>query len=115
MRELSIVSEMIQVAQQKVMHSGVRGRITRLQLLIGRLSSTRPEAVLSAFALLAPGTELEDAYLDIERPSGVCCCKGCGARTEADKAFQICPKCGSYEVDLQGGRELRLSLIDVET
>lgn len=113
--ELSIVLEMIQVAQQKVVHSGVRGRITRLKLLIGRLSSARPEAVLSAFALLSPGTELEGAYLDIERPAAVCHCKGCGARTEADGTFQICPKCGSYEVDLQGGRELQLSLIDVET
>lgn len=115
MHELSIVQTLIEQVEQEVDRAGARGRVTRLELIVGRLSGVNPDAMRFAFEMLAPGTIMEEAQLHVTEPGAACCCRSCGARTEIDELMLQCPECGSEEVSIEGGRDLVLQSIDVET
>jgi len=112
--EVSIVEALIEQVEKEVARSGHRGRVARLELVIGRLSGVNADSIRFAFEMLAPGTMVEAADLEIAEPKAFCCCKGCGARTEIDELFIRCPACGSGEISIDGGQELLLQTIDLE-
>ena len=114
MHELSIVQTLIEQVQEEVQRSGVNGRVTRLELVIGRLSGVNSDAMRFAYEMLAPGTVLQEAELHVTEPGATCVCHDCGARTEIDELAVRCPECGSDEVSIEGGRDLVLQSIDVE-
>jgi hydrogenase nickel incorporation protein HypA/HybF len=113
MHELSIVEALIEQAQREVKRAGQDGRIRRLDLVIGRLSGVHCESIRFAFDLLAPGTPLEGARLQITQPKATCCCRTCRARVEIDEVVVQCPECASGEVTIEGGRDLLLQSIEL--
>jgi hydrogenase nickel incorporation protein HypA/HybF len=112
--ELAIVDALIQQVQSEVDRAGAKGRVMRLDLVVGRLSGVYPDAVRFAFEMLSPGTILEAARIEIEEPRAVCCCAACGERTPIDDLFGTCPKCESPNISIEGGQELLLQSIEVE-
>jgi hydrogenase nickel incorporation protein HypA/HybF len=114
MHELSIVEALIEQVQREVQRAGQRGRVQRLELSIGRLSGVSCDSLRFAFELLAPGTLVEEAKVSIHQPKASCRCHACGAVSEIDEISVRCPKCGSMEVVVEGGRDLLLQSIDLE-
>lgn len=114
MHELSIVEAVIEQVQREVRRSGHKGRVTRLELVVGRLAGVNVEAIRFAFEILAPGTLLEAADVRIARPGAVCSCRACGRATEIDDLVAQCPACGSADVTFEGGRDLLLQSIDLD-
>lgn len=114
MHELSIVDALIEQAQEEVERAGHAGRIRQLDLTIGRLSGVNCDSIRLAFELLSPGTPLEGAQVQIAEPRATCRCHGCHARVEIDELTVTCPRCGSTEVSIEGGRELLLQSIEIE-
>ena len=70
MHELSIVDAMIEQVKAELTRAGASGRVTRIDLVIGRLSGVCPDAVRFGFEVLARDTELESAEIVIRRCSG---------------------------------------------
>lgn len=114
MHEVSIVEALIEQAQTEVKRSGHDSRVTRLEVVIGRLSGVNVDSIRFAFQLLAPGTLLETAQLDIAEPKAACCCRTCGVETEIDQLAVQCPQCGSGYITIEGGQDLLLKTIDLE-
>ena len=114
MHEVSIVQALIEQVDQEVTQAGHPGRVVSLDLTIGRLSGVHPDSIRFAFELLTPSTFLEGAVLRIEEPQAVCCCKTCGVQTPIDELILECPRCGSVEVSIEGGRDLVLQSIELE-
>jgi hydrogenase nickel incorporation protein HypA/HybF len=112
--EVSIVEALIDQVGREVAARGHSGRVTKLGLVIGRLSGVHVDAVRFALELLAPGTLLESAEVHIDQPKAVCCCTGCGARAEVEELVARCPGCASADVTIEGGRELLLGTIELE-
>ncbi len=114
MHELAIVDALIEQVQQEVQQSGVRGRVTRLDLVIGRLSGVCPDSIRFAFEMLARDTVLETAEIRIEEPAAVCPCLACGSKTEIVDLGAVCPACSSPNVSIEGGQDLLLQSIELE-
>lgn len=114
MHELSIVDALIDQVGRELDRAGQPGPVLRLELSIGRLSGVHGESLRFAFGLLAPGTRVENAEIVIQEPKAVCRCRACSARVEIDDLVVQCPRCGSDEVAIEGGRELMLQSIEVE-
>jgi hydrogenase nickel incorporation protein HypA/HybF len=112
--ELSIVEALLDQVEQEVKSSGQPGRVTALDLTIGRLSGVSTESLRFAFQLLAPGTLAEAAELRITEPRAACRCRACGAQTPVDELVVRCPRCGSGDVLLDGGRDLRIESIELD-
>jgi hydrogenase nickel incorporation protein HypA/HybF len=71
-----------------------------------------PDAMRFCFELLAEGTPLEGARLEIEEPAGVARCGSCGDDFTLPDLVLLCA-CGSADVTLLAGRELRITSLEV--
>jgi len=107
---------LIEQVKETLAEAKCQGRVARIELSIGRLSGVNCEAFRFAFELLVPGTLLEDAEVLIRQPKARSRCQSCKARCEIenDELPLVCPRCGSEEITIEGGRELVLQGIDVE-
>ena len=114
MHELSIVEALIEQVEKEVRRAGQGGRVTGLDLAIGRLSGVNTDSLRFALELLAPGTVVEGAEVRITEPHATCRCRTCGQATEVDELIVCCPACGSGDVYLEGGADLRLQSIEME-
>ena len=114
MHELSIIETLISQVDKEVLQSGQRGRITRLNLVIGRLSGVNVDSIRFAFELLTPDTSLRGSELSIEQPRASFRCQDCKAQTQIDELFASCPACGSQHVTIVGGQDLMLESIELE-
>lgn len=114
MHELSIAEALIEQVEREVERAGQVGRVTKIELSIGRLTGVHADSLLFAFGLLAPGTRVEKAEVKIREPQAVCVCQACGRRTEIAELVIDCPVCRSGEVVIDGGRDLLLESIEVE-
>lgn len=114
MHESAIAQQLIAAAQEALGRSAPLGKATLLRINVGRLAGVHCESLRFAFEVLASETPLRGAALDIRETKAVAVCADCGARTEIDDPFAVCPACGSAEVRLEGGGELVLESIEVE-
>ena len=112
--ELSIVEALIEQVEEQVRQCGQDGRVTGLELAIGRLAGVNVESIRFAFQMLAPGTLLERAEMRISQPEALCCCRSCGARTPIDDLVAECPACGGADFTIEGGQQLLLETIELE-
>jgi hydrogenase nickel incorporation protein HypA/HybF len=115
MHELSIVEALIDQVAQELDRAGQQGRVLRLDVSIGRLSGVHPDSVRFAFELLRPGTILDKAEIVIQEPKPVCHCHACGARTEIDDLVVECPGCHADAITIEGGRDMILQSIEIES
>jgi hydrogenase nickel incorporation protein HypA/HybF len=112
--EVSIVEALIDQVRREVEQSGHDGRVTRLELVVGRLSGVSVDSLRFAFEMLAPGTLVEAAEVEIAEPRAECCCRACGKRTPIDELIVQCPACASPQITIEGGRDLLLQSIELE-
>jgi hydrogenase nickel incorporation protein HypA/HybF len=87
-------------------------RVSRVVLEIGRLSGVAVDAVRFCFPLVAEGTPLAGARLDIVQPPGLGRCRTCRQETELADPLAACP-CGSVDVELTGGRQLLVKRVEL--
>ena len=114
MHEVSIVEALIEQVERQLARAGHDGRVTRLEVEIGRLSGISVDSVRFAFELLAPGTLVEGAEMLVDEPKAVCACRACGRRSEIDELAFDCPTCGSDQITVEGGDQMVLRAIDLE-
>lgn len=115
MHEVSIVETLIRQVADEVERSGHSGRVTQLDLIVGRLSGASAEAIRFAFELLSKEDPLLDgATLVIAEPKAVCRCRACGVETEIDDLVAVCPVCEDEQIQIVGGNDLMLDSIELE-
>ena len=108
MHELAITESVVATVLERMPDVAVR----RVRLEIGRLSGVVPDAVRFCFDLVTAGTSLDGAVLEIDEPSGRVACRRCAAEFDTDEVLALC-LCGSADVELLRGRELRIRAVEV--
>jgi hydrogenase nickel incorporation protein HypA/HybF len=106
--ELSITQSVVDAVTD---HAG-DSRVLAVRLSVGRLSGVVPDAMRFCFELLTDGTSLEGARLDIDQPAGLAHCAKCDSDFALTDLVLLCP-CGSANVDVLAGRELRIVSLEV--
>jgi hydrogenase nickel incorporation protein HypA/HybF len=108
MHELSITQTVVTTVTQRMRDA----RVCRIRLEVGQLSGLVPDAVRFCFEMVAAGTTCEGATLEIDEPPGKAMCRTCGVAFETGEVLPLCD-CGSADVEVQGGRELRIREVEV--
>jgi hydrogenase nickel incorporation protein HypA/HybF len=114
MHEVAIADALIEQVQSEIDRAEASGRVTRVSLVVGRLSGVNPDSLRFALDLLVKGTILESARIEIAEPAAQCQCAACGCRTEIEDLEARCPSCGSSDITIEGGRDLLLESIELE-
>ena len=108
MHELAITQAIVEAAAAR---SG-GAKVVRVVVEIGKLSGVMPDALRFCFGPCCEGTPLAGATLDVEEPPGLAACRACGDRFALEALFGACA-CGSRDLDLISGRELRVREMEV--
>ncbi|MEH2424313.1 MAG: hydrogenase maturation nickel metallochaperone HypA [Nostoc sp.] len=109
MHELGITQNIVAIVTEHAKDA----KVQRVLLEIGKLSAIMPDAIRFCFDICTQGTVLAGAKLEILEIPGLGRCRQCGAEIALDKPFGIC-NCGSVQLDLVTGEELKIKEIEIE-
>lgn len=109
MHELGITQNIVAI----VTENAKGAKVQRVLLEIGKLSAIMPDAIRFCFDICTQDTVLEGATLEILEIPGLAKCRQCGAEISLEKPFGIC-NCGSVQLDLITGEELKIKEIEIE-
>jgi hydrogenase nickel incorporation protein HypA/HybF len=113
MHEMSLVESVVALVEdERRKQDFARVRVIRLKL--GALGHAEPEALRFCFDAVASGTIAEGARLEIETVPGEGWCSRCRCIVPLVERFAACPACGSAEVRMTAGDELRLAEMEVD-
>jgi hydrogenase nickel incorporation protein HypA/HybF len=87
--------------------------VSRVKVRVGARHRVVPPSFDQAFSLVSDGTVAEAATLDLELIPARITCGTCGEQTDADDVFAVCPRCGSTDLEIEGGDDLMLESIDI--
>jgi hydrogenase nickel incorporation protein HypA/HybF len=110
LHELSIAESIVQVACR---HANGR-RVTKVQVKVGHLRQVVPSALSFGFELVAQGTPVEGAELEMEEVPATGSCRGCGAENRFGNFPLQCPACGGFDVEILRGEELLVEYLELE-
>ena len=110
MHELSIAESVVAIASR---HAAGR-RVAKVELKVGHLRQVVPTALEFAFELVAQGTEVEGAELQMEVVPAAGACRACGAETELAEFPLHCGRCGGFDVEVTAGEELLVDSLELE-
>ncbi|MEV4235300.1 MULTISPECIES: hydrogenase maturation nickel metallochaperone HypA [unclassified Nocardia] len=79
---------------------------------VGALCAVVPESMQFCFELATEGTIAQGARLDLRIVDGAAHCRSCGAEFLLPDLIVLC-RCGSAEVEITAGRELRIVSMEV--
>lgn len=108
MHELALTQEMVAACSERAAGRSVR----RVVVEIGALSGVLADSVRFCFPLCAEGTELAGAALEILSTQGEARCRRCARRFEVRALHGACA-CGSCDLEIVRGQELRLRSMEV--
>ncbi len=113
MHEMSICESIVNVIEEQAAAQGF-GRVRRVRLEIGPLAGVETEALRFSFDVVTRGSLAEGAALEIIETPVTGWCMPCGQPVAVRERFDACPECGSYQVQITGGEELRIKDLEVD-
>lgn len=113
MHELAIAESLLKIVEQEALPYG-GARVTRVKLLIGKLSGVVPDALMFAFEVISEGGIAEGAFLEIEEVPLRLECHQCGEVFAVEHPFMTCPRCEGTDVEMVSGRELHITGMEID-
>ncbi len=112
MHEMALCESLVQVLEEQAAGQNF-SRVHRVWLEIGALAAIEPEAMRFSFPIVARGTLAEGAELATEMVDGEAWCMPCSARVAVSRHGEGCPRCGSHQLQILEGRQMRISRMEV--
>ncbi len=113
MHEVSIAQSIVQLMSE-VKPAETRGFISAVTIRVGELSAIETDALLFAFDIVKAKTLLNSAELKIEIVEGKAVCNSCGTEFPMHHFATSCPNCGSYQISITEGKEMKVVSYDLE-
>ena len=113
MHEMSLAESVLQIIQDSAQTQNFQ-RVRRVTLEIGQLSCVEPEAMRFCFDAVTSGSIAEGARLEIIETPGQGHCAACGKTVALQEQYVLCPECGSANLRIVGGNEMRVKDLEVE-
>ena len=109
MHELGIARNIVAIVSD-----AARGRkVHRVTLEVGALSGVMTDAIAFCFPVVAEGTVVEDALLDIHEIEGRARCTVCASEFAMPTLYTAC-SCGSRQLERLQGGELNIKTMELE-
>lgn len=89
-------------------------KVRRVTLEIGPLSGVEVEAIRFSFDVAMQGSVAQSAQLDIVECAASAWCLPCGSTVSITERYDPCPRCGSHQLQITAGEELRIRELEVD-
>lgn len=113
MHEMSLAEGVLGVVEDALRgeRGGVQVRSVRLE--IGQLAAVEIDALRFSFDVVKCGSVAEAARLDVIELPGQAWCMQCAETVALAQRGDGCPRCGSHQLQVTGGDELRVKDIEL--
>ena len=112
MHELSLAEGVLRiVADAAAKHAATRVHTVWVEL--GALAHVEPDALRFCFDAVTRGSVAEGATLEIATTPGRAWCMPCGGEVALGRLGEPCPRCGSYQLSVVAGEEMRVKEIGI--
>lgn len=113
MHEMSLCEGVLQILEDHAQSQGFH-QVKTVWLEIGALSGVDPEAMRFGFDAVMKGTLADGATLEIINLPGQAWCLPCSKPVAVNARYDACPECGSYQLQVTGGDEMRIKELEVD-
>ncbi|WP_273120733.1 hydrogenase maturation nickel metallochaperone HypA [Ferrovum myxofaciens] len=113
MHEMSLAEGIVQLVEDVVRAEGCV-RVQAVWLEIGQLAAVEKEALRFCFDVVTRDTVVKGARLEIIEMPGQGWCMKCEDNVAVTALYEACPVCGSYQIQVTGGDEMRVKELEVE-
>jgi hydrogenase nickel incorporation protein HypA/HybF len=110
LHELAIAESVVEIARR---HAAGR-QVTKVYLKVGHLRQVVPSALAFSFELVAQGTPVEGAELEMEEVPVKGRCRECGAESQLTEFPLQCTACGTFDLEILQGEELYVESLELE-
>ncbi len=113
MHEIALCEAIIEIVEEEARRRSF-SKVMTVFLEIGALSHVAPEAMKFCFAAVAAGTIADGAALEIVELPGLAWCMACSRSVEIAQHYWACPCCGSFQLQVTAGEEMRVKELEVD-
>lgn len=113
MHEMSLAEGMLGIVEESARANDAK-RVTAVWLEIGTLAQIEREALHFCFDAVSRGGVADGARLEIVDVPGAAWCMPCAERVAIAAIGDACPRCGSYQLQVVAGSDMRIREIAIE-
>ena len=113
MHEMSLCEGVLQVLESEAQKQGFK-RVKNVWLEIGDLAGIEIDAMRFSFDAVTRNSIADGAALNIINVPGAAWCMQCSTSVSVKQRFDECPKCGSYQLQVTAGDEMKIKELEVE-
>ena len=113
MHEMSLCESILQTLEQQAPVQNFR-KVKTVWLEIGALAGVEIDALRFNFDIVIRGSLAEAAKLEIIKIPGQAWCLPCGRNVAVQQLYDECPLCGSHQLQVTGGDQMRIKELEVE-
>lgn len=113
MHEMSLCEGVLQIIEEQAKRQDFT-QVKRVWLEIGALAGVDAQAMRFGFDAVMQGTLADGAVLEIVDLPGQAWCLPCSKSVSVRARFDACPECGSYQLQVTGGEEMRVRELEVD-
>jgi hydrogenase nickel incorporation protein HypA/HybF len=113
MHEMSLAEAVLSIAEQAARTQGFV-RVRTVWLEIGALAQVEPEAMRFWFDAVARDSIAQGARLEIVSTPASAWCPECNRSVAVRGLLDDCPACGGQQLEVVGGRQMRVTELEVE-
>ena len=112
MHEMSIAEGILQVLEEQAVAQQFE-KVKAVWLEIGPLATIEPEALSFCFDVVIKNSLAEGASLHIINLPGKAFCLQCLDTVPVTQRYDSCPVCGSHQLQVTQGEEMRIKELEV--
>ena len=113
MHEMSLAEGILQIVEDAAKAEG-SSKVKAVCLEIGQLAGVEVEALRFCFDVVTRDSVASEARLEIVETPGQGWCMKCSCNVPVATLFDPCPLCGSHQIQVTGGQEMRVRELEVE-
>ena len=113
MHEMSICESLVSIIEDQAVAQSF-SRVNMVRLEVGALAGVEIEALLFSFEVVTRNGIADGAKLDVIKLPVTGWCMPCANAVVVKERYDACPDCGSYQIQITGGEELRIKEMEVD-
>ena len=113
MHEMSLCEGILQTLEQQAEVQAYQ-KVRTVWLEIGALAGVEIDALRFSFDVVMEGSLAEGANLEIISVPGQAWCLPCSINVPVEQLYDPCPHCGSHQLQVNGGDQMRIKELEVE-
>jgi len=112
MHEMSICEGILQVIEDQAVKQKF-STVKRVRLVVGPLAGVELESLHFCYDVVVRGSIADGSELEVISLPVNGWCMPCAKPVAVKQRYDACPECGSYQVEINGGDELRIKDMEV--